>query len=73
MVIEYGPSTTAGAYDLKQYLWDTPSSTPILTHTTAVGSTIFNARQGDPVIGSDTWMYIDDLKVFNTTFNGTPP
>jgi hypothetical protein len=70
MVIEYGPSgTTAGAYELKHYL----DATPLSTITTAVGASIFNSSITDPTLGTDTSMYIDDLKIWNERMGSNPP
>jgi hypothetical protein len=69
MVFEYAYNSGTGAYDLSTYLDGLLKTTT----SSAVGATIFNATQTDPVLGNDWKGYIDDVKVYNASYAGNPP
>jgi hypothetical protein len=69
MVIEYAYNGGTTGYDIVVYI----DGTTVLTTSSAAGQAIFNSLQYDPIIGNDWWGYIDDLRIWNRTFGGSPP
>jgi hypothetical protein len=68
-VMEYAYNGSTTGYDMRLYI----DAVLVGSTSTGAGQTIFNSGQYDPVVGTDWWGYVDDLKIFNTTYAGSPP
>lgn len=68
LIIEYGNGTSGWLNELRIYVGESADTVRTLFSTSVSGASLFGPGIGDPILGRDWWGYVDDVRIWNTTF-----